>query len=167
MIQWGSQIRRKNSLFMHYKPFSHNCSNPMHVLYAHTHTQNLILIWKTECLLIKGYKQSHLHSISHIIVQSQLSEDTNFDFDSCQPGVSGSSWPVSGFSWITSLLTPPPSSQFICMWAWPYFAAQYNVAKDNAENSDLFFHCHDNSSKSVPSMSSELVDIRPPTQAGE
>ena len=43
-------------------------------------------------------------------------------------------------------------------------AAQHNVSKDNAENSDLFFfHSPDDSPKPVPFTSSEPVDNRLPT----
>ena len=46
-----------------------------------------------------------------------------------------------------------------------HFAAQHNVAKDNAEN-QLIFHSRD-SSKPVPSTSTELTDNRLPTQEGK
>ena len=46
--------------------------------------------------------------------------------------VSGSSLPSSVSSRITSFLL------FICMWDWPHFAAQPNVAKDSTKNSWLF-----------------------------
>ena len=46
--------------------------------------------------------------------------------------VSGSSLPTSVSGGITSFLP------FICMWYRPHFTAQFNVVKDNAENSGLF-----------------------------
>ena len=49
----------------------------------------------------------------------------------------------------------------------PHFAVHHHTANDNAENSDLVFHSHDRSSEPVPSASSKLVDIRPPTQEGK
>ena len=76
--------------------------------------------------------------------------------------VSGSSLPVSVSGRITSFLL------FICMQGWPHFTVQHNVAKDKAENwlfLILFCSC-DDSSKPLPSTSSELVDNRPPTQEG-
>ena len=45
---------------------------------------------------------------------------------------SGSSLPTSVSGGITSFLP------FICMWYRPHFTAQFNVVKDNAENSGLF-----------------------------
>ena len=47
----------------------------------------------------------------------------------------------------------------------PHFAAQHNVAKDNAEN-QLIFHSRD-SSKPVPSISSEPVDNKLSYQEGK
>ena len=52
---------------------------------------------------------------------------------------------------------------FICMWDWPHFSAQRHAAEWITEYSDLFHSC-DDSSEQAPSTSSELVDIRPPTQ---
>ena len=56
---------------------------------------------------------------------------------------------------------------FSCMPA--HFAARHNVAKNNAENSDLFFSLHscDDSSEPVPSTGSESVNNRLPTQKGK
>ena len=64
---------------------------------------------------------------------------------------------------LSALLHNASFPLFICMWDWPHFSAQHHAAEGIAEYSDLFHTCDDNS-EPVPSTSSGLVNIRPPTQ---
>ena len=97
----------------------------MHILYAKKSArQNVSEFSLSLCL-------------SDIEVQSQLSEHINFD-SSARPGWVTSN-KVSG-----SLLPQFPATvrvSCICMQDQSHFAAQHNVAKDNAENSDLCVGC--------------------------
>ena len=159
---------------MQNKVLSHNCSNPIQIFTICKKVQ----ICMTECVLIKGFKQSLSCTVSvsltsrckvsyqGVMVWSQLHIST---LTTASPGwvtskkVSGSSLPTSVFSRITSF---PP---FICTQDLPYFLAHHNVMKDKAENYDLdfLFVSHDDSFKPVPSTSFEPVDNRLLTQEGK
>ena len=68
---------------------SGKCSNPMHLLCIHKKAQ----IWVTECILIKGFKQSLHCSVrpsNYVRMSSHLLEHINFD--RCQARVGDIEW---------------------------------------------------------------------------
>ena len=95
----------------------------------------MIVSYMTECVSIKGFKQSLLlcFCLSDVEVRSQLSKKINFD--TCQTRsvvVSDGLLPTSVSGHITSFPT------FICMWDW-HFAALHYVTKDIVKKTSFFF----------------------------
>ena len=113
----------------------------------------------TECVLIKGFKQS-LSLTDPVSLTSGCEAGCQklCTLTAARPGwvtsneISGNSLPSSASSCITSSLP------FICLRDWPHFAAQRTVMKDYAENSALISSSsRDASSEPVPSTSSERL----------
>ena len=134
---------------MQNKSLSCNCSNPMHLLYAKKSRS------VTECILIKNWRLKKYLSLT----------------SGCEVGCQSISTLTAARPVVVHCLRQFPATllaflPFICMRDQPPFAAQHHVTKDNAENSIFFFFFFstcDNSSDTVPSTSSDQVDIRLPT----
>ena len=134
----------------------------------------------TECILIKGYKQSLSCSVYvSLMLGCEVGCQNISTLTAPRPGwvtwneVDGSLLPTSVSGRMTSFLP------FICMRDRLHFIAQHNFVKDNRQSwpfffslksetkMTAFFYSHDGTFKPVPCISSELIDNRLPSQEGK